>query len=75
MDFNHLILLVLPGIWEAREYSGHSVSRGDLAGVNHDEKLYKVVVDLSSRRLDNVDIFSADRFANLHPAKYGYTSG
>ena len=53
----NLVLLVLPGVREARNDSGDTDRGRDLAGVYHDQQLHEVVVDLSRPALHDVDIF------------------
>ena len=44
----------------------HPLGRGDLAGVDHDEELHQVVIDLSSSGLDYVHILPSDTLPDLH---------
>ncbi|GMS87224.1 hypothetical protein PENTCL1PPCAC_9399 [Pristionchus entomophagus] len=61
-----LVLLVLARVREARYDRGHSARGGDLAGVDHDEQLHEVVVDLAGRRLDDVHVLATHRLTDLH---------
>ena len=65
-----LVFLVLPGVGEARYDGGDSDGGGDLTGIDHDEQLHQVVVDLSGPTLDDVDIFATDRLTNLNTVLY-----
>ena len=62
----HLVFLVLTSIRKARDDGGDPGSWRNLACIDHDEQLHQVVVDLSRAALHDVDIFSSDRFPNLH---------
>lgn len=64
----HLVLLVLPSVGETGDDCGHPGSRGDLAGVDHDEELHQIVIDLTAAALHNVDVLTADALADLHAA-------
>lgn len=59
-----LVLLILAGVGEARDDGSNAASRGSLAGVDHDEELHEVVVDLSASGLDNVNILVTDRLSD-----------
>lgn len=63
---HYLVLLVLSSVRETRNNGCHSCGRCDLAGVYHDQQLHQVVVHLAAAALDDVDIFSSNRFADLH---------
>jgi len=43
----------------------HPVGRCNLAGVDHDEELHQVVIDFTTAGLNNVNILSANRFADF----------
>ena len=44
----------------------HPLGRGDLAGVDHDEELHEVVIDLSTSSLDYVHILPSHTLPDLH---------
>ena len=62
----YLVLLVLPGVGEAGNDSGDTRRRGDLAGVDHDQQLHQVVVDLAAAALHDVHVLAAHTLPNLH---------
>lgn len=62
----YLILLVLSGIGETRNDSGDTGCRCNFTGIDHNQQLHEVIIDLTTATLDDVDIFSSDRFANFH---------
>ena len=60
-----LILLVLSGIWEVGKHGGDAARRGSSAGVNEDEQLHNVVVNVPRRGgLEDEDVFIADGLAD-----------
>ena len=67
--FHHLVLLILPRIWEARDDSRDPLRGGDLAGVDHDEQLHQVVVHLAAAGLHDVDVLSSHALANFDTIK------
>ena len=69
MNFD-LVFLVLPGVGEAGYDSCDSDRGGYLTGVDHDQHLHQIVVDLSRPTLNNVDIFSTNRLTNLNTIIY-----
>ena len=60
-----LVLLVLPGVGKGGYDGRHPLRRGDLAGVDHDEQLHEVVVDLAPARLHDVHVLAADALPDL----------
>ena len=52
----------------------YPVCRCDLAGVDHDEKLHQVVIDFAAARLNNVNVLTSDRLANLDAVEKKFTS-
>jgi hypothetical protein len=52
----------LTGVREARDDGGNTAGGSGFAGVDHDEELHKVVVDLTATTLNNEDIFITDCF-------------
>ena len=60
MVTSDLVFLVLPGVGEAWYDGRDPHGGGDLTGVDHDEQLHQIIVDLSGPTLDDVDIFTAD---------------
>lgn len=62
----YLVLLILPRIREAGDDRSDAAGRGDLAGVDHDQQLHEVVVDLTTATLHNVDILAPHTLADLH---------
>lgn len=62
----YLVLLILARVRETRDHSGHPGGRRDLAGVDHDQQLHQVVVDLAAAALDDVDVFPSNALTNLH---------
>lgn len=65
----HLVLLVLPGVREAGDDRCDSGGRCDFAGVDHNQKLHKVIVDFTTAALDYVHILSTHTLSNLHTAE------
>lgn len=59
-----LVLLVLASIGEARNDGSDAAGRGSLAGIDHDQELHEVVVDLAASGLDNEDILVTDRLSD-----------
>ena len=35
---------------------------GDFTGVDHNEELHQIVIDFTATRLDDVHVFTSDRF-------------
>lgn len=62
----HLVFFVLTSVREDRNDSGDSGRRGDLAGVDHDEQLHDVVVDVSATALNDEHVLATHRLAYLH---------
>lgn len=62
----HLVFFVLPGVGEAGDDGGDARWRGDLAGVNHDEQLHQVVVDLAAAALHDVHVLAAHALPDLY---------
>ena len=52
----------VPGIWKAWDYGGDLVRAGDFTGVDHNEELHQIVIDFTATRLDDVHVFTSDRF-------------
>lgn len=69
-DKPHLVLFVLSGVREAGNDGGNTTGRCNLASVDHDEQLHKVVIDLSTARLHDVDILTADTLPNFDTKKH-----
>lgn len=65
----HLVLLVLARIWKAGDDSRDPGGWGDLAGIDHDQQLHQIVIDLPTATLHDVDIFSSHTLAYLHAAR------
>ena len=59
-------LCTIPGIGITGDDGGDALRRGDLAGVDHDEHLHEVVVQLAAARLHDVDVLAAHRLSDLH---------
>lgn len=62
----YLVLLVLPGVGEAGDDGGDAGRGGNLAGVDHDEQLHKVVVNFAAAALHDVHILAAHALPDLH---------
>jgi len=62
----YLVFLVLPGVGEAGDDGGDAGRGGDLAGVDHDQQLHEVVVDLAAAALHDVHVLSAHALPDLH---------
>ena len=60
------ILFVLGRVGEARDHGRHPPGRGRLAGVDHDQELHEVVVDLAASRLDDVDVLASNGLADFN---------
>ena len=58
-------MTTLPGIRVTRDDGRDSLSRGDLAGVDHDEHLHEVVVQLAASGLHDVDVLAAHGLSDL----------
>lgn len=65
----HLVLLVLPGVWKAWDDSRDPGSRGNLAGVDHNQELHQIIIDLPRSTLDNVDVLPTYTLSYLNTAK------
>lgn len=75
MQTYYLVFLVLPGVGEAR-YDRSDAGRGrNLAGVDHDQQLHQVVVDLTAAALHDVDVFATDALPNFHTVHRQKTQG
>jgi hypothetical protein len=61
-----LVLLVLPSIGKAWDYCGYSLGRRDFAGVYHNQEFHEIVINLSASRLNDINIFATDGFANFY---------
>ena len=68
MALKNLVLLVLSGVGVTGDDSRHSHGRGDLAGVDHDQQLHQVVVDLTRTALYDVNVLATNTLAYLHTA-------
>lgn len=64
----YLVLLVLPGVGEAGDDGGDAGRGGNLAGVDHDQQLHQVVVDLAAAALHDVDVLASHALPDLHAA-------
>lgn len=62
----YLVLFVLPGIREAGDDSCDSAGRGNLTGIDHDEQLHQIVIDLPTATLHNVDVLPTNALAYFH---------
>ena len=62
--FDHMA--TLPGIRVTRYDCRDALRGGDLAGVDHDEHLHEVVVQLAAAGLHDVDVLAAHGLADLH---------
>jgi hypothetical protein len=58
----------LSRVWKQRKHSSDTLRRSSLACRDHDAKINEVIVDLSTARLDDVDIFSTNRILDLKAA-------
>ena len=61
-----LVLLVLAGIWKARDHSSNASSRGSFTGIDENQELHQIVIDLPTARLDNKDVLITDYCTALH---------
>lgn len=61
-----LALLILPGLREAWDDCSNQAGWGHLAGINHDQKLHWIFIDLSTTILHNIDIFFLHTLADFH---------
>ena len=78
--YPHLVLLVLAGVGEAGDNCGDTGRRGDLAGVDHDEQLHQVVVDLPAAALDDVHVLATHALPDFNTgwerqSECGYNGG
>lgn len=60
------VLLVHPGIGEARDNGCDAASGGTFACGDQDEKLHKVIVDVAAARLEDEDVFVSNGLRDLH---------
>jgi hypothetical protein len=47
-------------------HSSDPTSTRQLASIDHDEKLHEMVIDGRTARLNNKNVFVADRYTNFH---------
>ena len=74
MVTSDLVFLVLPGVGEAWYDSRDSHGGGNLTGIDHDEQLHQIIIDLSRPTLNDVDIFTTDWLTNLNTVHMYITS-
>jgi hypothetical protein len=55
------VFLILPGVWEERDNGRDSLRARNFARMYHDAQLHKGRVDLSTTRIDDVDIVLSNR--------------
>lgn len=65
----YLVLLILACVGEAGDDGGDTGRGGDLAGVDHNEELHQVIVDLAAPALHDVDILATHTLPDLHAGK------
>ena len=56
-------------VGEAGDDGADPLGGGDLAGVDHDEQLHEVVVDLAAAGLDDVDVLPPHGLTDFDAAK------
>ncbi|KAG5459196.1 MAG: hypothetical protein BJ554DRAFT_428, partial [Olpidium bornovanus] len=61
-----LVLLVLPRVREAGYNRGYAASRGGFAGVDHDQELHQVVVNLPASGLHYEHVLVSNGLADRH---------
>ena len=62
----NLVFLVLSGVGVAGDDCSNPDSRGNLAGIDHDEQLHEVIIHLSTPALNDVHVFSSHTLSYLH---------
>ncbi len=65
----HLVLFVLTSVRKAGNDCGDSARWRNLAGVDHDQELHEVVVDLSTTALNDVHVFASDGLLYLNAVR------
>ena len=68
-------MTTIPGIRVARYDCRDALRGGDLAGVDHDEHLHEVVVQLAAAGLHDVDVLAAHGLADLDTDEGGREDG
>ena len=65
-----LILFVLSGVRKTRDNCRDTGSRCNLAGIDHNQQLHQVIIDVSTSTLYDVNIFTAYTLADLNTERF-----
>ena len=61
----NLVFFILSGVWETWYHCRNTIRWCNLTSINHDQAFHKIVIHLSTARLDNINVFSSDTFSNF----------
>lgn len=61
-----LVLLILPRIWKKRYNGSDPLCTGNLAGVDHDAELHERSIDLTTTRIDDVNVVLSNRLRDAY---------
>lgn len=67
--WSYLVLFVLSCIWKAWNNGCDTWCRCDLTGINHNQHFHEIIIDFTRTRLNDVNIFATNRFANFNATK------